>query len=137
MPKPMKGSPIDIMKAISMFDVETDFSNHEAKQKLSMLFHTLIMSKDPNAKEFVTRFLKNIGNVIADMGIIEKPKDEPEQQGDEVEFPSDDEMGDVAPEDESSEEEPVDDNAPDEVPDDLLSAGFNPLIDRANSFLYI
>ena len=145
MPQEIHGSPLDIMKAISMFDIDTDFDDIKRREKLGMLFHTLVMSNDPKSKEFIARFLKQVSNVIADMGVIEKPKDEPE---DEVELPTDDEIdvGDEAPEEDipveepNTEEEPVDDTEDeepidDEVPDELLGAGFNPLISRANSFL--
>ena len=148
MPNDIKGSPIDIMKAISMFDTETDFDDTEAKEKLGILFHNIVMSEDPKAKEFLDRFLKQVDNVIADMGIIEKPEDEPE---DEVDMPQDDEldMGDEeAPEEEIPVDEPLADEEPvdgtdgddevevDEVPNDLLGAGYNRLLDKANSFLY-
>jgi len=145
MPTQIKGSPLEIMKAISMFDTENDFNNTEAREKLGILFHNLVMSNNPKSKEFITRFLKQVSNVIADMGIIEKPKDEPE---DEVEMPTDVEVdaGEEAPEEEIPVEEPNTDEVPvddtkgeeevdDEVPDELLGAGFNPLIARANSFL--
>lgn len=152
---PSIDTPLDMMKAISMFDTESDFDNTEAREKLDILFHNLIMSEDPDAKEFLERFLNQADDVIADMGVIEKPEEEPE---DEVEMPTDDEVDaggeEDAPEEEIpvdepvADEEPVDgeeggeeEDAPDEVTDDLLGAGYNPmlentrLVSRANSFL--
>ena len=149
---PSMDTPLDMMKAISMFDTEADFDNTEAREKLDILFHNLIMSDDPDAKEFLERFLNQAGDVISDMGVIEKkPEEEPE---DEVEMPTDDEVdaGEEAPEeeipvDEPTDEEPVEneggdeEEAPDEVTDDLLGASYNPLhenaglVSRANSFL--
>lgn len=144
----IKGSPIDIMKAISMFDVETDYEDTEAREKLDILFHNLIMSDDPKAKEFFDRFLKGVTNVIADMGIIDKPEEE--EPVDDVELP--DEAPEDATEEEPTEEEPIEEPAAeeeptegepeeeepveDEVPDELLGAGYNRLINHANSFLY-
>jgi len=126
MPEKIKGSPIEIMKAISMFDIETDYNDTQAKEKLDILFHNLIISKDPKAKEFLARFLKGVSNIIADMGIIERPEEEPV---DDVEMP------DEAPE-ETTEEKPTEEPIEDEVPDELLGAGYNRLITHANSFLY-
>ena len=140
----IKGSPLDIMKAISMFDIDTDFDDTEAKKKLDILFHNLIVSDDPKAKEFLERFLSQVDNVIADMGVIEKPKEEEEEE--EVDFddePSDEELpadDEELPADKPA-DKPVDDvdgdeeENIDEIPDDLLGAGYNPLISRANSFL--
>jgi len=140
----IKGSPLDIMKAISMFDIDTDFDDTEAKKKLDILFHNLIVSDDPKAKEFLERFLSQVDNVIADMGVIEKPEEEEEEE--EVDFddePSDEELpadDEELPADKPA-DKPVDDvdgdeeENIDEIPDDLLGAGYNPLISRANSFL--
>lgn len=147
MPKSIKGSPIEIMKAISMFDIDTDFEDNEAKEKLGILIHNLIMSEDPKAREFFDRFFKEVNNVIADMGIIEKPEEE--EPVDDVEFPDEEETntenpeGDIPDEEggESEEEPTLDDVMDDEgdnvddVPDEVLGDSFNPLITRANSFL--
>jgi len=147
MPKDINGTPLDIMKAISMFDIDEDFDDTEARKKLDMLFHELIMSDDPKAKEFLSKFLDNVENIIADMGVIEKPKNDEE----DVEFPEEeptDETGDggeeeTTPTEETpTEEEPSgeensgEENSEDEIPDEVLSH-YNPLIDRANSFIYV
>lgn len=146
MPQNINGSPMDIMKAISMFDIEEDFDDTEARKKLDMLFHELIMSNDPKAKEYIGKFLDSSENIIADMGVIEKPEDDEE----DVEFPEEEPTDDIEEEpseEEPSEEEPTEEppqdetetdgeEEVDEIPDELLSH-YNPLIDRANSFIYM
>ena len=127
--KKINGNPEEIMKAISMFDIENDFDNTEAKEKLDILFHNLIVSSDPKAKEFLEKFLSQSTKVIADMGIINEPEED--DTDDVVDF-EDEPVDDESPID----DEPVDgDEVDDEVPDNLLGAGYNPLIARANSFL--
>ncbi len=134
---------IQILKAISMFDPEEDYDDTEARDKLAILFREIIKSDEPQAKEFLDRFLSGVDNVIADMGIIEKPEEAP---SDEVDLPDDDELGpeDEGPEEPMGEPEATADVERDaeegeeeeEIPDELLGAGYDPLVSRANSFLY-
>lgn len=124
--------PIEIMKAISMFNPEEDYDNQEARDKLAALFRELVMSDTPEARQFFNRFIKGADNIIRDMGIIAKdiePEDEVEIPAEEpVEEPAQEEEP-VAPEGEEGEEE-----ADTEVPSELMGDSYR-LVLRANSFL--
>lgn len=146
MPSDIKGTPIEIMKAISMFDIDEDYDNREARKKLDLLFHELIMNNDPDSKEFLRKFLEHVDSVISDMGVVAKKqntnKEEPEENGDEVEFPEP-EVGTGETEEEENGGEENNNEAPaeeeggeEEIPDELLSH-YNPLIDMANNFIYM
>lgn len=67
------GSIIEILKTISMFNIDKDFQNYDAKDYLSILFRKLVMSEDANAKDFMGRFLDNINKIIKDMDIDTNP----------------------------------------------------------------
>lgn len=127
----MPKRPIEIMKAISLFDTETDYQDQEARDKLASLFRELVLSDDPESREFFERFKKGVDNIIRDMGIIAK-EEEPE---DEVEMPDEEPIDEPAPEEpvapEGDEEE---EEADTEVPSELMGDSYR-LISRANSFL--
>jgi len=151
MPKQITNNPEDLLKSISMYDVEEDSKFKDNRKSLDLLFHRLIMNDDPTAKEFIKKFIDSVSDIIYDMGIIDKKQqqsdeiegeEEPEgEEGEEVVFPDEEEGEETTEEEpeaeegeegeETSEEEP---NAND-IPDDILTAGYNPLIDVANSFL--
>lgn len=131
---PADNRAVQILKAISMFDIEEDYNDKEARDKLAILFRELVTANDSKSKEFLERFLNGVNEIIADMGIIDKPEEEPAE--DEVEMPEP-EAEDVPeePTDEPETEEKPEEPAEDEVPDELLGAGYNPLVSMANGFL--
>lgn len=137
---------IQIMKAISMFDPDEDYTDKEARDKLAILFRELVMSNEPKAKEFLERFLDGVDTIISDMGIIDKPEEEPsddvEMPSDDEELPSDDEEfpADEEPSTEEIPEEPTQEPEEEEdvVSDELLGAGYTynqRLVENANGFL--
>ena len=127
----MAKRPIEIMQAISLFDTETDYDNQEARDKLASMFRELVMSDEPEAREFFDRFIKGADNIIRDMGVI--AKEEPE---DEVEMPDEEPVDEPAPEEEpvAPEGEEEEEEADTEVPSELMGDSYR-LISRANSFL--
>jgi len=127
-----KNRPLEIMKAISMFNPNTDFDDDEAKKKLSILLHELVMGGDSTSKEFFNVFFKSVHKVIKDMGVISK---------DAV---VDDEVDMTPPQDDVATAEPKQ-NAPmgskpqpktEEIPDELMNASYNYIHDMANRFLF-
>ncbi len=128
---------IHYLKAISMFDPETDFEREETRRQLSITFRKLIMSDDAKAKEFITRFLKGVDKVIKDMGVVDSSATDDVSDevgaGDEV---------DMSPTPPAGGDEPVDPalspSAPPPLPDDQQMAdSYNYLLDRANSYIYM
>ncbi len=134
----MARSPVDILKAISLFG-QDDFKDREARDKLSMLFRELIMNGDPKSDEFLQRFLKGVGGLIYDMGLIDKPEDD--LSGDDVEMPDEEPEQEMPVDDVPAEEEiPAEDDEEEGIPDDMISASYRPtphdnLCNEANSFL--
>jgi len=152
----VKDNPLQIMKNISMFDIDEDYDNIEARKQLDLLFHTLIMSDNEKSREFIERFLDASNEIIYDMGLIDKPEEQDTEdvydgeEGDDTE--SDDmDMGGDGEEVEMDMGgdtddgggfdmgEPADeeDEGDDDIPDGMLGDSYNPLVDAANSFLYI
>ena len=117
---------IERLKSISMFDPNKDFKDDTKKEHLSILFNELIMSGDPTAQEFFVRFKSGIDKIIKDMGIVDSTASDTTEP-DEVDMSQ-------TPTEEPT---PEDSEADAQVEDDLLNAGYNYLLDRANSFLYM
>jgi len=148
-----KASPTELLKAISLFDVDKDLDDRESVKKLDMLFHELITTladnPDETTKEFLSIFIDHTDSILHDMGIAS------EKQNDEVDMGGEEEGGEEEMDafsgegegeepaegedvfsDETSEEEPApEETGEEEIPDDLLDH-YNPLIDIANSFIY-
>ena len=126
----------EILKTISLFDVDEDYDDREAREKLASLFNRIIMSDDPSVKEFFKRFINEIDTILYDMGISEeKPKEETEENPEEITPPEESEEN--TPEEaggEGEEEKPAGNSG--EIPDELLSAGYNVLVNMANEYIY-
>lgn len=127
MPTNKESEVLHYLKAISMFDTETDFGNEDAKRQLSLLFRELIMSDDPQAKEFFSRFLGGVDKVIKDMGLIDSAEGEdvvdmppPEEKEPVADVPAGPTSGPGAPK-----------------PQAPMADSYNYLLDRANSFIYM
>jgi len=137
MPEDTKENEIThYLKAISMFDPEKDFKtgDDENRRNLSMVFRKLIMSDDPQAIEFFTRFLAGVDKVIKDMGLVDKTA--LDTASDEVEMPPEDntddlDLGGGRDEDPKA---PKTDIGPGGPP---MSDGYNYLLDMANSYIYM
>ena len=113
------------LKAISMFDPKKDFigkNSAQSKDDLAMAFRYLIMSDDPKAIEFFTRFMAGIDNVIKDMNIVDKTA---------VDNAEDETMPETPPE-AGSEQQNTNDNM---LPS--INASYNHFIDMANSYIYM
>jgi hypothetical protein len=144
MPNPNKDSvAVKYLKAISMFDPEKDFAGKDAESKkdhLAMAFRELIMMDDPMAKEFFKRFKSSVDKIIKDMKVVSKTASDTAGSEEEVDMtptpPEGEAEAPMAPEAGGGEEEtPEGGNM--EAGQAFLNAGYNPLIDRANSFLYM
>jgi len=126
---------IELLQTISAFNTDSDFDNKESKQQLSDLFNKLIMSDEPKAKDFFSRFMDSVSTIIDDMGVMSDeegtedlgPKEEPVEE--EPVSAEDEELGDelgIGDEEEPVEEEPITDSY----------SYSDVLVSQANRFIY-
>jgi len=142
---------IDILKAISTFDMEEDYNDTDARKQLSVMFRDLIlsdndilkeeiaelfqdiiMSDTDSSKQFISNFVDNVDTVIDDVEKTEMSS--PEGEGDDVIMPDEEEPTEEEPaatEEEPAEESPegepaageeAGEGAEEEVPEDLFAS---------------
>ena len=141
----LTNDPKELLKGISTYDIDDDSDKVDNRKALDLLFHRLIMSDDPEAKQFMKIFIDNVSSIIYDMGLLD---DKPEDQADDIDGDIDD-MGDdnqdddeevlFGDEDETDgdTEEDTEEDLSSDIPDSVLGDSYDPLIDTANSFLYM
>jgi hypothetical protein len=127
---PKGNETLERLKSISMFDPNKDFKDQEKKEHLSVLFNELIMSDEPEAQQFFVRFKSGVDKIIKDMGVVDKTASD-------TSVPDEVDMTATPPEGEPKAETPPAGGGAEALPDDLLNASYNYLLDRANSFLYM
>ena len=125
---------VEIMKSISMFDIDVDYKDPEARKELGLLFNGMVnlVDSDPKAKDFFSRFISSVDRVIRDMGVIESPS-----KDDSDDLDSDDEVLDLPDSDDGDVDKPTVDLKSKSVDDKMVGDSYNYLVSRANSFLYI
>lgn len=107
------------------FNVEKDYEDEEAKEKLANLFREFVMSEDEVVLEVLPKFIDSITDVLIELGIIEKEEDTPEE--------------DIPEKDTSEEDTPEEDEdiSPDEIPtESKKEKKLYRLVENANNFIY-
>jgi len=119
----------EILKTIVSFDVETDLEDEEAREELVKYFGELVDSDSDVSKNFLSSLIDDMGNILANMNIIEpEEKEEESNDGGEEEDltnlsePEEDLTSLAEPEDETAEE-------------GLDITKLRSIADRANDFL--
>lgn len=131
----------DILKTISMFDVDKDFEDREAREKLANLFRDLILNPEPDAKDFFAIFSEKISDILNDLDVTEEEPTEEDPSGDDPVGVQDDEVEDIPEDDDEETDEETEDDTEEEdeeIPDELMDnmKYTHPIIERANRFIY-
>lgn len=114
----------EILKTIVTFDVEKDYEDEEAKEKLSNLFREFLMSKEEVVMEVLPKMLGSMTDILVELGIIEKEEEE-EEASEKTSEEGDEEV--MSPEDIETEEMEI---------ESKKEKKLDKLVENANNFIY-